>query len=273
MGDFEKFADVNISDNLFAEFIPQGAMPVCFFLNEELLFSPPDGVELYLTMHGAAIYVKDFPPIDYSLRLIAQKRFESVLLTVFKQGETQAAIQSETQLFCAKLPKDFSPTELEEISGVFLLKSASALCVLSAEANILLYKAYRAYTRTESGFSIIRPLFSGMNQAAKESYRLENGKILQEEYTLLAEPKEHGHLIAYAFFESLFIGGDYTSFLSDELKEKADDVKSFVGEFLSVVVTDDERKIGVVKKRRERVFDVVYYQVDVKNGKITDIQT
>lgn len=271
VGDFEKFAEIHIGDNLFAEFIPQGALPVCFFLSENLLFSPPDGVELYLTKNGAAIFVKDYPPVDYSLRLIAQKRCETALITVFKQGETQAVIENGKDLFCAKLPKDFAPADIEEINGVYMLKSPDAICLLNAAAEILLYRKYSAYTRTENGFSLIRPLFSSLRQTAKERFRLENGGLEREEYTLLSGEREENRLIAYAFFESVLIGGDYKSFLSDELKEKADDIKGFLGEFLSVLLTDDENQVGIIKNRRKQVFEVVYYKVEIKDGKICDI--
>ena len=38
---FERFADVSPKDNVFVRFVPEGALPVSFFLTERLRFSPP----------------------------------------------------------------------------------------------------------------------------------------------------------------------------------------------------------------------------------------
>ena len=39
---FERFAEIEPKDNVFAEFIPEGALPVGFFITEKLRFSPPE---------------------------------------------------------------------------------------------------------------------------------------------------------------------------------------------------------------------------------------
>ena len=39
---FERFAEIEPKDNVFAEFIPEGALPVGFFVTEKLRFSPPE---------------------------------------------------------------------------------------------------------------------------------------------------------------------------------------------------------------------------------------
>ncbi len=270
VGEFEKFAEITLKDNLFAEFIPQNALPVCFFLNEDLLFSPPNGVELYVTERGAAIFVREFPPNDFSLKLIAQRRFENTLVTVFTQGETQVAIEDGKELFLSRLTP-FSACEILHKDGVFLLKTSDLIYALNGRGEILLCKNYLAYTATDDGFSLVCPLGDSLGRRSKESYTTKNGTLARTEYSLLSPQGEENAPIAYAFFESVLIGGDFQTFLSDELKEKSDELKDFLGEFLSVVVTDDPFKAGIVKRRRERVFDVVYYQVETENGKITDI--
>ena len=51
---FERFADINPKDNAFVRFVPEGALPVSFFLTERLRFSPPDGCEVYILRDGIA---------------------------------------------------------------------------------------------------------------------------------------------------------------------------------------------------------------------------
>jgi hypothetical protein len=38
VNDFERFAEFSLKDNLFVEFIPENALPICFFLNESIRF-------------------------------------------------------------------------------------------------------------------------------------------------------------------------------------------------------------------------------------------
>ena len=63
---FERFAEIEPKDNVFAEFIPEGALPVGFFITEKLRFSPPQGCEIYILRDGVAVYARDFPPSDFS---------------------------------------------------------------------------------------------------------------------------------------------------------------------------------------------------------------
>ena len=79
--------------------------------------------------------------------------------------------------------------------------------------------------------------------------------------------------MAYDFFETLLIGGNYEEFLSDELRTKTEDIRDFLGDFQAVLPTDDPFRIGLVKKKRERLFFVTYYTVILEKGKIADVTT
>lgn len=81
-----------------------------------------------------------------------------------------------------------------------------------------------------------------------------------------------GELIPYAFFESVLIGADFSELLSDELKERAQHIKAFLGDFVSVVLTDRPNTCGLVRKKKERLFEVYYFTAEVKDGKIVDIR-
>ena len=102
---FERFAEINLSDRLFIEFIPENALPVSFFLTENIRFEPPQRCEVYLLRNAIAIYARDFPPSDFTLRPITQIADENCLATVFCQGGVHLSIQTDKNFFTSPLPQ------------------------------------------------------------------------------------------------------------------------------------------------------------------------
>ena len=100
---FERFAEVALQDNIYAQFSPQNALPIGCFLNEQLRFAPPNGFDVYLLPDGLALYAREFPPNDFTLKTIAQKRENDTLVTLFQQGKVQLSIESEKGFFLCPL--------------------------------------------------------------------------------------------------------------------------------------------------------------------------
>ena len=120
--------------------------------------------------------------------------------------------------------------------------------------------------------SAILPLQVGKGRKAKCVWRL--GDTLQrEQFTLLqpADERTEG-LLAYAFFESVLLGLDYTQFLGDALLEKATDLPAFLGEFLSVIPQEDENACGLVYQKAERLYQIKIFRVVTEDDKIIDIE-
>ena len=105
---FERFAEIHLADKILAEFIPENAQPIRFFITECLPSAPPQGCEVYLLPDGLAVFARDFPPIPAPLRVIAQERFEKGLITVFSQGGIQVSIENSFGFFTSYLPPSFS---------------------------------------------------------------------------------------------------------------------------------------------------------------------
>jgi hypothetical protein len=108
------------------------------------------------------------------------------------------------------------------------------------------------------------------NGCARESFTLRQARTENGETDENSVKEE---LLAYAFFEGILIGADYACFLSDELQNKASELRSFLGEFIHVTFTDSPYVCGLVKKKKDRLFEVSYFRVSVENGKICDIVT
>ena len=73
--------------------------------------------------------------------------------------------------------------------------------------------------------------------------------------------------------------GDFAKYLDDGLKQKAGDLKSYLGEFVSVTVPPekfylthgDVAAAGLVYPKSKNLFEVKYFAVQLNGGKISNI--
>ena len=56
------------------------------------------------------------------------------------------------------------------------------------------------------------------------------------------------------------------------LLEKADSLTEFLGDFVAVVPTRNPKTCGLVKRKKERLYEVFHYTVEITDGKISDIR-
>lgn len=278
---FERFVDVSLKEDLFVEFIPENALPICFFLNDQIRFAPPAGCEVYILRDGIAILAKDFPPSDLTFAPIAQRREGKTLATVFKQGRIYFSVQSESGLTTDILPRDFSSCELFFADGFWLLKSPLSLAVYSLQGERLLLERVLSYSLEEGVLRARLPLSDSKRRVADCAWKLSEQGCTRTEFTLkqYAETDDGDRdilaeeLLPYAFFESVLIGADYAELLSEELQSKADRLIDFLGDFTDVILTEDPNTCGLLRKKAEGLFEAAYYTVKLEKGKIIDVTT
>ena len=272
---FERFAEVNPADKIYAQFSPEGALPIGFFITEGLFTTPPNGCEVYLLRDGVAVYANDFPPADFTLRAIAQEREGNRLATVFSQGNLQLTIESPLGFFNATLPQDFHACKLCFHGDYLLLEGENTLGLYTLEGKSLLLERFTEYSLTENTLRATIPLSDRLQRQAKCVWALIDGECRLTDFQL-SQPTKEGQppadLIAYAFFESLLIGVDFTQFLADALIPDAEHIRAFLGDFSAVTLTNEPTVCGLVRKKKERLFAVDYYSVEIENGKIIDVK-
>ena len=88
---------------------------------------------------------------------------------------------------------------------------------------------------------------------------------------MASKEKIDSGLLAYAFFESVLIGANFEDMLCDELLADKDKIRAFLGDFESVILTDNPLRCGLVRKKAEGLFSVDYFQISTKNDKIIEI--
>ena len=272
VSDFERYANLELTDNLPVRFECENALPVCFFLQENIIFSPPERCEVYLLKDGIAIYAKDFAPVDFTLRPIAQAKNKDCVATVFAQGDIQLSLQTEKGVFVATLPPCFANCKAVFWQEFVLLDCQDAIAVFNQRAQRLLVERVLSYQVEEDTLTAVLPLSDRYKRVAHCAYRADGENLLRTEYTLSQEgEKVQESLLAYAFFESIRIGAPCEQFLDEELLAKANNLKEFLGNFLQVIPTEKENACLLVYQKAPRLYDTKEFTVTVQNNKITEV--
>ncbi len=278
---FERFIEVSLKDEIFVSFTPENAQPVSFFLTENIRFQPPKNCRVYLLGDAIALYAYHFLPTDLALRAVAQKEEDGCVATVFQQGETQLSLQSEKGFFVATLPHDFVSCEISFACGLVFLRSSTSLAVFTKTCQLLLCEKVVSFSINDSLLQATLPLLDTLGRFAQCSYQLTETSCIRTSFTLLQKQTQTGEreagkifneLLAYAFFESVLIGADYTSFLAPSLQEKADSLRAFLGEFVCVTPTENPFCCNLVRKKQEDLYEVSRYRVEVVEGKIVEVK-
>ena len=278
---FERFADVCLSDNLFLQFQAENMQPVGFFLTEQIRFTAPEGVSVYLLKNAIAIYVDGFKPIDCSLRPVKQVTLQDAVITLFFQGELHLSLQTPKGLFIATLPPAFADCVIEYVNGFTILSTEKQTAVLNDSAEIILLENTKSCKIENGKLHLEIALLDSLSRFADGVWDLSNG-FIREKFTLRQRYTKDGdcspenlqkELLPYAFFESVLIGAEYTQFLSEDLQRDSQKLRAFLGEYVAVTLTDSPFRCGLVKPKSARIFEVEYFETRIENGKICDIVT
>lgn len=278
---FERYADIALADRMLVTFTPENALPISFFLTEDIRFAPPAGCEVYLLKNAIAIYAYDFPPRDLTLIPVAQARDNDTLVSVFFQGALQLSIESPRGFFVRSLPPSLAPCEIEFHSGLVFLKAADTLAVFTKKAEQVFLESVLSYTVENDVLSARLPLLERLGRVLDGKWRLQENGCERVAFSLLQARTENGEtdaekiqdeLLPYAFFESVLIGADVAQMLADELLPQKDQLVAFLGDFVSVTPTESPNVCALIRKKRQGLFEATYFTVTVENGKITDIQ-
>ena len=271
---FERFAHINLSDRVFVEFIPENALPVCFFLTEEILREPPLNCDVYILRDALVLYAHDFPAREHTLRPIAQISRQNCTATLFSQGEIQLSIQTPENFFIAPLPPSFCQAELFFDGDFIFVKGLDSLAVFSPNGQRLFLEKVHSYALNGDILSVEIPLSESLGRTAECRFALSLTECQRISVTLSSPRAERREeWLAYTFFESVRIGAVTQEFLCDELKPRADELRAFLGDFVHVMPTDEKNCCALLYKKAERLYEAKYYSVSTENGQILDITT
>lgn len=264
---FERTCELEPKDRVFCELKPSGCAPVSFFFDEEFLMDPPPQIRLYYFEKGVAVFAGSFLRADTSLHVIWQNRFGGTLLTLCMQGKLQLNLENETGFHMIDLPDMLEESEAYMLGNDFLIESTAGFALISREGKIFVLSEGRVLEK-EFVLKAEVPFRDSIGHTALCTW--ENGRMTECTIRTAQEPTEA--TFALALFESALIGAECAPFLHETLVEKADALREFLGNYESVVLTQENDKVGLVYRRKERVYDVRYFRVELTDGKISNVK-
>lgn len=279
---FERRVEIEQHQKLLAEVVPgNNAETLNFFIDDKFFADPPDFADVYLMGDDRLIYIKRFASKDSAVKVIWQTRFCGNLITLFCQGKVQLSCEGESfELY--ELDDNFKNSTFEEqtIAGqsVLTISAQGCLCIISSGGKRVFYNAAESF---KCGDMLELTVNFETCACAKAqcafNYDGEKMTLAYSKTQELKTPSED--VLHFAFFESVLTRGDYSKYLCEELKSKAAALPSYLGEFIGVTVpvakfyTDhgDVRAAGLVYPKSKNLFEVKYFGVEMREGKIENV--
>lgn len=279
---FERRIDIDLNDSVLTEIVPgENLQPVNFFINEKLLLNPPAFMDVYLMGGETLIYVREYGNKNLNLRVIAQTRFCGQLITLFAQGGVFLSVDGE-EYELLPLPNKFFDAKFSEkmLAGypVLEIRGGDALILISDKGKRIFMNEVEDFGLGDKlevvvGFETC----AALKAKCVYGYDGENLSLISSN-TFETRPPEK-NILQFAFFESVLARGDFSRYLDNGLKDKADMLKEYLGEFVSVTVPTenfyaehgDIRAAGLVYPKAANLYEVKYFAVELNGDKVSNI--
>lgn len=272
----------------FIEVCPLGGKQkqINFMLNEDFLSAPPDNTIITDLKGGYLIKFTD--SLDYfDFCVIAQKRSENALITVFTDGSSKISIETKSDFFVENIKMkidsaliDFFILNGEQFVSVHIKNQAEYLVIFHLGKTIR-----KVFFKQVESFSIKDTLITNekLTDIAKHvvncSWEFSEGSFKSITSSISSRPDFspntlHERILPFAFLEELLVGGDISDYLSDGMKKNADKLLGFFGKFTGVMPPPTFREtnqIGLIYSSGKNKYNVSYFSFSFEKGKIDNI--
>lgn len=280
---FERHIELDKTDGILAEIVPgENLQPVNFFLDEKFFKNPPQFADVYLFDGDALVYIREYARKDVAVKVIYQTRFSGNLITVFYQGNVYLSIDASDYNLIT-LPYSFlsCTAEAKTLNGfdVLALYGGNRLVLISSYGKVI-YSNVAENAEFTNVLKLSAPFETCNSARADCTFSYDGEKLsLISSVTVQTRPPEK-EILHFAFFESVLTCGDYSSYLSDELKPRAAELKSYLGNFVAVTIPPEKfyllhgekNAAGLAYPLAENLFEIKYFTVDLENGKVCNIR-
>lgn len=279
---FERHIELETEDNVFAEIVPDDNLQsVNFFLNGEFFKNPPPFADVYLMDGDALVFIREYFSKDVRLKVIYQTRFCGNLVTVFSQGGVYLSVEGR-EYSLTPLPLSFMNTSAEQksINGkdVLALYGGENLVIISDSGNTVF-----SNPAEKADFGDMLTVTSALGTCtlakAECDFSYDGEKLtLVSSRTTETRPLNK-NILQFAFFESVLTRSDYKKYLHDSIKQRADDIISYLGDFVSVAVPPEKfynfhpnlNCAGLIYPKSANLYEVKFFAVDIEDGLISNI--
>ena len=279
---FERHIELDPDDRIFAEIIPdENLQGVNFFLDGKFFSSPPPFCDLYSMEGDFLIYIREYAVKDGKIEVLYQNRFCGNLITLFAQGGVYLSVEG-AEYSLIPLPPSFKKftADAHRLAGreVFAVSNGRHLILISDRGRIVFKNASNSFEISDT--LKITADFETCNCAQgvyEYSYDGESLTPISSKTVELRPPEKE--ILHFAFFESVLTGADCAKYLDDTLKERANDLKGYLGGFVSVTVPPEKfyilhgniNAVGLVYPKAENLFEIKYFSVDIDGDRISNI--
>ena len=259
-----------------------------FYPDKNFLDDPPKNLSV-TDLKGGYFLRFNKPEIFSEFKIIEQAKFRDATVTAFCDNGFKISLETQTGFYAETLA--FSPigatfTRGEGVNNklVFALfdcENKKVLNVYDMQApSLLLSVNADEFNTALTGFTVTERLRDMAKHLVVKNYRFDGDKINETGRKVTASDKFDREnlpekLIPYAFTEEFLCGGDHTYYLSESVKENADKLQNYLGDFLGVMPPPLFRKydeVGLIYKTAERKYSVEYFTFEIIDKKITNIK-
>ena len=259
-----------------------------FYFDEKFLNAPPENISITDLKGG---YFLRFSETEKSsgFSVINQAKFRDCTITAFTENGSKVSFETQTGFFAETL--SFTPASAEFTHGegvnsnlvfaVFGCADKKILNVYGIKENALLLSAETdEFDITYTGFNCTERLKDIAKHEILREYAYGSGTVKELSRKVGASDgfdcgKLPERLIPYTFSEEFLCGGDYGFYLAENVKENADKLGGYLGDYIGITPPPIFRKsdeIGFIYKLAERKYSVDYFIFVLSGGKITNIK-
>ena len=262
--------------------------PITFF-PDRAVTEHIGGISVTDLKGGYLLRFRDVPH-GAGFKVFDQKKADGVTATCFCDGGCKLCIESGAGFYAEDL--NFIPNHVKLSFGE---KGAKGLlfALLSPDSGKLL-KAYsisggiktafcetaEEFSFTERGFSVTREFKDIAKHRVITEYAVSGESVTAAEKTVsraegFSPQRLNEKILPYAFLEELLCGGNVADYLSQELKDVADEICGFFGEYVGVTPPPFFRnpaETGIIRKISEERYCVDYYLFEIKDGLILNVK-
>lgn len=289
ISDTVKNININsLSEPTFLEVCPLNSeeRTLNFLLDQKFLLSPPASVSVTDLKGGFLIkFLKTFSSGEF--KVLGQEKFPDLLATVFNEKGVKISLETATDFFAEPIFYD-----VDNVTFNHLNLSPTLLAVGFSGKKTLLNvydysnKIQKVFSRVVDEYSFTNAFTTTENflDMAKHKtlceWQYENLVMTEKTRTVTKSERFNQsilseNLIPYAFMEELLVRGEISPYLTGSVKDNADKLLGFFGDFIGVMPPPAFRnvnEVGLIYNTDKNLYHVEYFTFELIDKKISGIK-
>ncbi len=259
--------------------------PLAFIIDKDFLSRPPELISItdlgggYMLNFKSSYYCEEF-------KVYAQQKYNDAVVTAFSENGYKLSIETKSDFYAESLQIELSSCEIQRVER----DSRLVIAYLYGEKTLVnVYdisgKITKVFSRQVDTANFDEKLVTveSLSDMAKHKitteweysdgqFRARTKKI--QAINKLDKEKLNDKVVPFAFLEEFLVGGDYIEYLEGSVKENADKLGGFFGEFIGVMpppVFRDINQVGLIYCKAKNLYSVEYFTFELKENKIVNV--